>query len=123
MHNELLTGRQTENRQLAATSPTHPVVARKPTARSPRHANVPIQRSNAGSVASTYRRVRQRPVRTLFLVLLAAYVALTAAVVFGSPLDAIDRAVALSDFAHRYPDAARWLLRYCLLYTSDAADD
>ena len=115
MHNELLAGRQTEDQQLAATSLVHQFDAHTPTARSPRHANVPTKRSIASSVASTYRRLRQRPVRTLFLVLLAAYVTLTAAVVFGSPLDALDHAAALSNFAHRYPDAAHWLLRYVIV--------
>jgi membrane-associated phospholipid phosphatase len=46
---------------------------------------------------------------------LAAYVALTAAVVFGSPLDVIDRVAAMSDLAHRFPHAAPWVLRYVML--------
>jgi len=46
---------------------------------------------------------------------LAAYVALTAAVVIGSPLDVIDRAAAMSDLAHRFPDAAPWVLKYVVL--------
>ena len=53
--------------------------------------------------------------RTTFLALLAAYVALTAAVVVGSPLDVIDRAAAMSDLAHRFPNAAPWVLHYVVL--------
>jgi PAP2 superfamily len=53
--------------------------------------------------------------RTTFVIVLAAYVALTAAVVLGSPLDVIDRAAAMSDLAHRFPHAAPWVLRYVML--------
>jgi PAP2 superfamily protein len=65
--------------------------------------------------SATYTRVRELPIRTLFLIVLGAYVALTAAVVFGSPLDVIDRIAAASDLAHRFPHAAPWVLRYVML--------
>jgi hypothetical protein len=66
-------------------------------------------------LGSTYTRVRQLPIRTLFLIVLGAYVLLTAAVVFGSPLDIIDRAAAASDLAHHFPRATPWVLRYVML--------
>jgi len=66
-------------------------------------------------VSTTYARARQASVRTVFLVILGAYIALTAAVVFGSPLDVIDRVAAASDLAHRFPHAAPWVLRYVML--------
>jgi membrane-associated phospholipid phosphatase len=53
--------------------------------------------------------------RTTFIAVLGAYIALTAAVVLGSPLDVIDRAAAMSDLAHRFPDAAPWVLHYVVL--------
>jgi len=62
-----------------------------------------------------YARVRQLPARTLFLIVLGAYIVLTAAVVFGSPLDVIDRAAAMSDLAHHYPHATPWVLHYVML--------
>jgi membrane-associated phospholipid phosphatase len=46
---------------------------------------------------------------------IAVYIALTAAVVFGSPLDVIDRVAAMSDLAHRFPHAAPWVLHYVML--------
>ena len=67
------------------------------------------------NLGSTYTRVRQLPIRTLFLIVLGAYVLLTAAVVFGSPLDIIDRAAAASDLAHHFPRATPWVLRYVML--------
>jgi len=67
------------------------------------------------SLGSTYMRVRQLPLRTLFLIVLGAYVLLTAAVVFGSPLDIIDRTAAASDLAHHFPRATPWVLRYVML--------
>jgi membrane-associated phospholipid phosphatase len=65
--------------------------------------------------ATTYLRVRQLPIRTLFLITLGAYIALTAAVVFGSPLDIIDRVAAASDLAKHFPHATPWVLRYVML--------
>ena len=65
--------------------------------------------------SAMYARVRQLPARTLFLIVLGAYVVLTAAVVFGSPLDVIDRAAAMSDLAHHYPHATPWVLHYVML--------
>jgi membrane-associated phospholipid phosphatase len=69
----------------------------------------------AHSLRSGYTHVRQLPIRTLFLIVLGAYVVLTAAVVFGSPLDIIDRAAAASDLAHRFPHATPWVLKYVML--------
>ncbi|HZV25644.1 MAG TPA: phosphatase PAP2 family protein [Acidothermaceae bacterium] len=65
--------------------------------------------------SSTYMRVRDLPTRTLFLITLGAYIALTAAVVFGSPLDIIDRVAAASDLAKRFPHATPWVLHYVML--------
>jgi membrane-associated phospholipid phosphatase len=59
--------------------------------------------------------VRELPLRTLFLIVLGAYIALTAAVVFGSPLDIIDRVAAASDLAKHFPDATPWVLHYVML--------
>ncbi len=67
------------------------------------------------ALSATYARVRQLPARTLFLIVLGAYVVLTAAVVFGSPLDIIDRAAAMSDLAHHFPHATPWVLHYVML--------
>ena len=47
--------------------------------------------------------------------MLGAYMALTAAVVFGSPLDIIDRAAAASDLAKHFPHATPWVLNYVKL--------
>jgi hypothetical protein len=65
--------------------------------------------------SATYARVRQLPVRMLFLITLGAYIALTAAVVFGSPLDIIDRVAAASDLAKHFPQATPWVLHYVML--------
>jgi len=67
------------------------------------------------ALSAMYARVRQLPARTLFLIVLGAYTVLTAAVVFGSPLDVIDRAAAMSDLAHHYPHATPWVLHYVML--------
>ena len=134
MRDELLADRPTEYQDLATTNQVHittsstqsalvghsssthtPLVAHMPSAHTGWRASVPATRSIARSLASTYTRARQLPLRTLFLILLGAYMALTAAVVFGSPLDAIDRAAAMSDLAHRYPHATPWLLHYVML--------
>jgi PAP2 superfamily len=71
--------------------------------------------SIAHRLSATYIRVRQLSTRRLLLIMLGAYIALTAAVVFGSPLDIIDRAAAASDLAHRFPHATPWLLHYVML--------
>ena len=62
-----------------------------------------------------YRYVRALPVRTLVLIMVGAYAVLTAAVVLGSPFDAIDHAAAAANFDHRYPTASRWLLHYVIV--------
>jgi membrane-associated phospholipid phosphatase len=134
MRDELLADRSTEYQDLGATNQVHittssthtalvgqspgaptTLVTRTPSAHTESRPRVPVTRSIARSVASTYTRVRQLPLRTLFLIVLGAYVALTAAVVFGSPLDIIDRAAAMSDLAHRFPHATPWVLKYVML--------
>jgi len=65
--------------------------------------------------SATYKRARELPVRTQFLVTLGAYIVLTGAVVFGSPLDIIDRAAAASDLAKHFPHATPWVLHYVML--------
>lgn len=115
MRDELLADRLTENRQYTTTNHGYPVVARTATLHPPQPASLSIARPTTRGVTSTYRRIPRLPVRTLFFILLGAYVLLTAAVVLGSPLDALDRAAALSNFAHRYPNAAHWLLRYVIV--------
>ena len=67
------------------------------------------------ALSAMYARVRQLPARTLFLITLGAYIALTGAVVFGSPLDIIDRVAAASDLAKRFPHATPWVLHYVML--------
>ena len=62
-----------------------------------------------------YRWVSALPIRTLVLIMLGAYAVLTAAVVLGSPFDAIDHAAAAANFAHHYPTASRWLLQYVIV--------
>jgi membrane-associated phospholipid phosphatase len=134
MRDELLADRPTEHQDVAASNLVHittssahtalaghgssahtTLVAQTRSAHTGSHASVPVARAITRSVASTYTRVRQLPLRTIFLIVLGAYIALTAAVVFGSPLDAIDRAAAVSDLARRYPHATPWLLRYVML--------
>src|SRR5450432_3558104 len=73
--------------------------------------SVTVARSVVRNLSATYARARQLPMRRLFLIVLGAYMVLTAAVVFGSPLDVIDRAAAMSNLAHRFPHAPRWVLR------------
>jgi membrane-associated phospholipid phosphatase len=109
MRNELLADRPTENHDLVA----HRVHATTSSALTSRIAS--STRSIVRSGSATYLRARDLPLRTLFLIVLSAYVLLTAAVVFGSPLDIIDRAAAAFDLAHRFPHAASWLLRYVML--------
>jgi membrane-associated phospholipid phosphatase len=79
-------------------------------------ADRPTQETEHRSAKSSESPSSRWPsIRTTFLVVLAAYVALTAAVVVGSPLDVIDRAAAMSDLAHRFPNAAPWVLKYVVL--------
>lgn len=137
MRDELLTDRPTENptenRVRTATTVVHLPLTRNPVADPQLHtrnlaAQLPQTRTAgttktavtgkttfARSLRSTYTRVRQLPTRTKFLIVLGAYVLLTAAVVFGSPLDIIDRAAAASDLAHHFPRATPWVLRYVML--------
>jgi PAP2 superfamily len=103
MRSELLADRPTEYQDLATTKQLRVT--------SPRSRAVRIMRS----IGDTYKRVRDLPIRTLFLITLGAYIALTAAVVFGSPLDIIDRVAAASDLAKRFPHAAPWVLHYVML--------
>jgi membrane-associated phospholipid phosphatase len=103
MHNELLADRPTETHDLAATNHLRVTTSRSPAARV------------VHSIEDAYKRVCDLPLRTLFLITLGAYIALTAAVVFGSPLDIIDRAAAASDLAKRFPHATPWVLHYVML--------
>jgi membrane-associated phospholipid phosphatase len=89
-----------------------------PRATSPASSASSATRANTASRASTAlsnTASRWPSVRATFVIVLAAYVVLTAAVVLGSPLDVIDRAAAMSDLAHRFPHAAPWVLRYVML--------
>jgi membrane-associated phospholipid phosphatase len=52
---------------------------------------------------------------TVLAVLVAAYVALTVAVVVGSPLDVLDRRAAGLDFVRRWPNVAPWVTRYVVI--------
>jgi hypothetical protein len=138
MRDELLAERLTEHQDLATTNQVHittssahtalveqrssahtTLVAQRPSTYTGSHASAPVPRSFARSfshsLGSVYTRVRQLPLRTLFLIVLGAYIALTAAVVFGSPLDIIDRVAAASDLAKRFPHATPWVLNYVML--------
>jgi membrane-associated phospholipid phosphatase len=142
MRDELLADRPTDDHDVATTShvsvttsSTHAahvapsvsahttLISHTPSSRTASESNVrSLARSAtshiasaARSVESTYQRVRVLPVRTLLLITLAAYIALTAAVVFGSPLDVIDRVAAASDLAKRFPHATPWVLNYVML--------
>ena len=103
MRDELVADRPTENPDSAAVTQVHVTTSGSHAKRAAR------------SIASTYKRVRDLPIRTLFLITLGAYIALTAAVVFGSPLDIIDRVAAASDLAKRFPHATPWVLHYVML--------
>ncbi len=103
MRSELLADRPTEYDDLAATARVSGTSSGSRVARGLR------------SVGAAYTRVRELPIRKLFLITLGAYIALTAAVVFGSPLDIIDRVAAASDLAKRFPDATPWVLHYVML--------
>jgi membrane-associated phospholipid phosphatase len=121
MRDELLADRPTDNQlrnTLFTTSgaPTTVVAHASSTHAAP--ASVPssaVARSVVRKLSLTYTRVRQLPVRTKFLIVLGAYILLTAAVVFGSPLDIIDRVAAASDLAKRFPHATPWVLNYVML--------
>jgi len=124
MRDELLADRPTETQVGTTTSIAHTAgVAHRSNARTVPVASVPPARMSpiagvtelAGIVSATSTRLRHLPMRRLFLIVLGAYVVLTAAVVFGSPLDVIDRAAAMSDLAHRFPHATPWVLRYVML--------
>ena len=106
MRDELLADRPAESTTLVAHTAGQHAGSRK---------RLHVMRSIAHSVGSRYTRVRDLPIRTLFLITLGAYIALTAAVVFGSPLDIIDRVAAASDLAKRFPDATPWVLHYVML--------
>src|SRR5665213_687425 len=103
MRDEPVADRPTENQDSAATSPVRVTTPSSPVVRVGR------------SIASTYKRVRDLPIRTLVLITLGVYIALTAAVVFGSPLDIIDRVAAASHLAKRFPEATPWVLHYVML--------
>ena len=129
MRNELLVDRPTQNHDTSGTSSACiapvartlrtylapltylPVVRVTPVHATPRRPTAQL----AHMVSNAYARARQSSVRTVLLVTLGAYVVLTAAVVFGSPLDIIDRAAAMADLAHRFPNATPWLLHYVVL--------
>jgi membrane-associated phospholipid phosphatase len=123
MRDELLADRPTENQlgsTLFTTSSAHTtLVAHASSTHTAPVASIPVAQSVVRSLSATcrrtYARVHQLPVRTKFLIVLGAYVLLTAAVVFGSPLDVIDRAAAMSDLAHRFPHATPWVLHYVML--------
>ena len=106
MRDELLTDRPTEDWVVVAHTTSQHAASRT---------RVPVVRSLTHSIETTYKRVRELPIRTLFLITLGAYIALTAAVVFGSPLDIIDRVAAASDLAKRFPHATPWVLNYVML--------
>jgi len=122
MRDELLADRSTAS-EICTTPLTQESVTHRPPIAVSRFAPIMSGRPRAMSIAmsmmhnlpATYQRLRQLPLRTKFLIVLCAYMALTAAVVFGSPLDIIDRVAAASDLAHRFPHAAPWVLRYVML--------
>jgi membrane-associated phospholipid phosphatase len=115
--NEVHITTSTTHTELVGQSPsTHTTLVRHvPNQHADSRASVSVARKIVRSVASAYVSVRQLPLRTLFLIVLGAYIALTAAVVFGSPLDIIDRVAAASDLAKRFPHATPWVLNYVML--------
>ena len=116
MHDELLADRPTQNEVRTAEVQRTLELAFDHNAPRSRLASLKHSLSTPYPRArSTYLRVRSLPMRTLFIYMLGAYMLLTAAVVFGSPLDIVDRVAAASDLAHRYPHAAPWLLKYVML--------
>jgi len=129
MRNEVLADRPTDNQaetvevqrtQVRALDYNTPLTRTKPPATRtlPETSRVPLTHAwsvTYGRVRGTYTRMRDLPIRKLFLITLGAYIALTAAVVFGSPLDIIDRVAAASDLAKRFPDATPWVLHYVML--------
>jgi len=112
MRDELLADRPIDNPTIATAPTLSSAYATAPSTQIPSTQHVT---SIARTAMATYTRARQLPIRTVFLIVLGAYIALTAAVVFGSPLDIIDRVAAASDLAHRFPHATPWLLKYVML--------
>ena len=108
MRDQLVARRPTEETEdRSATSPAQPLEQS--------HERDVESSDGASSERSSKQSSRWPSTRTTFIVVLAAYVVLTAAVVLGSPLDVIDRAAAMSDLARRFPDAAPWVLKYVVL--------
>src|SRR5664279_1104892 len=53
--------------------------------------------------------------RVVLVSVLAAYAALTVAVVVGSPLDALDHAAAAMGLTHRFPSVTPWVFNYVIV--------
>src|SRR5450631_590982 len=58
---------------------------------------------------------RWSSVRVISVFVLAAYAALTVAVVVGSPLDALDHAAAAMGLTHRFPKVTPWVFDYVIV--------
>jgi hypothetical protein len=115
MRNELLGDRPTENHAQTVEAERTQEGARDYNAPTTRHTSSSYTTRVVRDIQAAYKRARELPIRTLFLITLGAYIALTAAVVFGSPLDIIDRVAAASDLAKRFPHATPWVLHYVML--------